>query len=82
MNKHQMAGRTVMLRGGSQYIIEDWWINVFGKSWTTARGNPAAVKYAVRVIQQSLPMDDLVLYGKSVHGLGDLFHESEIMEVM
>jgi hypothetical protein len=63
--------------GGQQYCVEDWWINVFGRSWMGADGNPAAMHYGMRSGFAGLPTDDEVLYGK-VGGLGRLVHVSEI----
>lgn len=77
------ARKTVKIRGdvahlgGQEYTVEDWWINVFGKSWMVANGNFAAMNYAVRSAAAGLPTDDEVLYGK-VDGLGHLVHVSEI----
>jgi len=77
------AGKTVKIRadvaglGGKEYRVEDWWINVFGKSWMDANGNPAALQYAARSGFAGLPTDDEVLYGK-VGSLGYLVHVSEI----
>jgi hypothetical protein len=77
-----LAGQTVKIRadvdriGGQEYRVEDWWISVFGGSWMDARGNPAALAYAVRTAG-STPIDDEVLYGK-IGGLGFLVHVSEI----
>jgi hypothetical protein len=77
-----LAGQTVKIRadvahiGGREYYVEDWWVSLFGGSWMDARGNPAALAYAVRTAG-STPIDDEVLYGK-IGGLGFLVHVSEI----
>ena len=62
---------------GSDYRVEDYWINVSGGSWMDAVGNPAALNYAMRSATAGLPIDDNVLYGK-IGGLGFLIHESEL----
>ncbi|MFI1195488.1 hypothetical protein ACH4T9_19835 [Micromonospora sp. NPDC020750] len=78
-----LAGQTVTIRadvaklGGKEYRVEDWWINVAGRSWMDCVGNPAALTYAARGGFADLPTDDEVLYGK-VDGLGYLVHISEI----
>lgn len=60
--------------------VEDWWDRVSGGSWTTAQGNPAALKYAVRTgIAACVPTDDEVVYGK-IGGLGHLVHVTELGE--
>ncbi len=83
-----LAGRTVKvhpvvpyenLQEGVEYRVEDWWINVYGKSWTQADGNPAAMIYAIRMAKGGLPFGDDVLYGKCGY-LGYLVHISEIEE--
>ncbi|MEV4197058.1 hypothetical protein [Micromonospora globbae] len=82
-DRSPLAGQTVKIRadvrylGGCEYVVEDWWQNVYGESWTTANGNPAALTYALRAGMAGLPADDEVLYGK-VDGLGHLVHVSEI----
>ena len=89
MNRSELAGKTVKLAkdvsdpfagvqpAGSDYCVEDYWINVAGKSWMFSDGNPAAMNYAIRSGIASLPIDDRVLYGK-IQGLGFLVHESEL----
>lgn len=79
----EYAGKTVKIRdtvlkiGGSEFRVEDWWINVAGMSWTVARGNPAALNYGARSGLFGLPLDDEVLYGKIGH-FGYLVHVSEV----
>jgi urocanate hydratase len=65
--------------GGKEINIEDWWINVAGKSWMTCQGNPACIIYAMRtgLGQIQVPINNNVLYGK-INGLGFLIHECEI----
>jgi len=75
-----LAGATVTLDLGSgpvEFVVEDWWDRVAGKSWMFADGNPAAMGYAVRSGVKGLPIDNEVLYDK-VGGLGHLVHVSEI----
>ncbi len=81
--KSPLAGETIKIKNGKlagqEYVVEDWWINVYGGSWMSAQGNPAALKYAMRTGLQDfrVPNDDDVLYGK-IGGLGELVHISEI----
>lgn len=91
MQRSKLAGSTVKLKNdikdpyaglipaGSNYNVEDYWINVAGMSWMDAVGNPAALNYALRSTLAGLPMNDDVLYGK-IQGLGFLIHTSEIQE--
>jgi hypothetical protein len=83
-----LAGKTVTvkpaapyenLQDGAEYRVEDWWENVYGKSWMDATGNPAALIYGMRSGVGGLPIDDDVLYGK-INSLGYLVHVSEIVE--
>ena len=71
-------GINEMVRGKS-YLIEDWQINVGGESWTTCKGNPVCMQFAIRTGLQSFetPTNDKVFYGK-IGGLGYLVHETEI----
>jgi len=82
---YEHAGKNFMIISGSykkQVIrIEDWWQNLFGKSWMDADGNPAALKYAIRVAMEKLPMNNEVLYGK-VGGSGHLIHVSELGDIV
>jgi len=59
---------------GQVFHIEDWWINVGGKSWMVCNGNPTCLKYAMRSGFSGLPLDDKVVYGK-VGAFGHLVHE-------
>lgn len=92
--KHPLAGRTVRLHAltekslgpylkeGDEYRIEDWWVNLTGKSWGACDGNPACMAYAMRNgLGGVLPADDEVVYGK-VNGLGHLIHTSELGDEM
>ena len=82
--QHPQAGETID-NGGSiglqlpvgPYVLEDWWDRLTGGSWMTARGNAAALNYAMRVATNGLPIDDEVVYGK-VGAFGHLVHVSEI----
>jgi len=85
----EYAGKTVTLKidvqdpfngfipKGTEFRIEDYWINVSGRSWKDMPGNPAAMNYATRVFLSSLPQDDKVFYGK-IGFLGFLIHETEL----
>lgn len=55
---HPLAGKRVKLKvsgadpeelNGQLYVIEDWWQNIAGKSWMVCGGNPACLKYAIRI---------------------------------
>lgn len=91
--QHPLAGRTVRLKElvekslgpylqeGDLFLVEDWWINVDGRSWKGCDGNPACLNYAMRMGLSGLLVvgDDEVVYGK-VGGLGHLIHISELGE--
>lgn len=90
LEKHPLAGKTVKIKktarhfqypdfGGSDYIVEDWWDRVAGKSWMFCDGNPACLVYAMRSAGEHLPTDNNVLYGK-IGPYGSLVHISEIEE--
>jgi hypothetical protein len=87
-----LAGKTVKIRkdaahlqvpgfGGSEYRVEDWWDRVSGVSWMFAKGNPAALVYAMRSSMQAydVPIDDEVVHGK-IGPFGHLVHICEIEE--
>lgn len=87
-DQHPQAGQEVAvlmaiddpyqdIPAGSKGRLEDWWDRVYGKSWATSDGNPAALKYGVRSAIAGLPLDDEVVYVK-IDGLGHLLHQSEI----
>lgn len=87
--KSELAGQTVKVRPkrdlenlteGAEFRVEDWWENVYGQSWMTSDGNPAAMLYGMRTGIAQLPMDNEVLYGK-IGALGYLVHMSEIEQV-
>ena len=44
---------------------------------TAAEGNPAAMNYHRRLVEQGLPDDDQVIYGK-VGAFGHLVHVTEV----
>lgn len=70
-----MGGRDL---GNQVFRVEDWWENVYGRSWMVANGNPAAMVYGIRIgMKGSVPIDNEVLYGK-IGGMGYLFHVSEL----
>lgn len=69
--------------GGSIIRIEGYWNEVHGKSWKEGigEGNPAAIIYSLRMIDNNLPYDENVLYGHTEDGLGHLVHECELEEI-
>ncbi len=82
------AGKTVKIKleakhlqvpdfGGSEFRVEDWWDRLRQGSWMFCQGNPACIIYALRIVEEHLPMDDEVLYGK-IGCFGHLVHISEI----
>jgi len=80
--RSKLAGKTIIIKKGTykgaEYLVEDWWENVYGQSWMFCKGNPACLKYAMRGgLKDNLPTDNEVLYGK-IGGLGELIHISEI----
>jgi hypothetical protein len=78
---YEGAGETFELNAkgidGNEIRVEDYWDRVSGESWMFAKGNPAALKFAVRSAVAGLPTDDEVVYGK-VEGLGHIVHVSEL----
>lgn len=92
---HPFAGKVVRIKpsagvapnglpvGGEQYLLEDWWDRIAGKSWGLCDGNPACLMYAIRTGLQSgidseaRSLDDEVVYGK-IGALGHLVHVSEL----
>lgn len=85
---HSLAGKKVTIKqldpdmdglSGREYLVEDYWDRVAGKSWMVCDGNPACMNYAIRtgLSNHKVPFDDEVLYGKVGH-LGHLIHVSEI----
>ena len=85
---HPAAGQTVTINPVAplfshsttnpiQYVIEDWNDRVFGRSWMDMNGHAASLGYAMRSAGV-LPLDNEVVYGHAVGGLGHLVHVSEI----
>lgn len=90
LEKHPMAGKVMRIKknvkhfqyadfGGSEFLVDDWWDRVAGKSWMFCDGNPACLIYAMRSAGENLPTDNNVLYGK-VGLYGSLVHISELEE--
>ena len=83
---HPLAGQTVLISndadeiGGEEFVVEDYWDRITGKSWMISDGNPACIHYAMRIgfQEKQVPTDDEVLYGK-VGFFGKLVHVSEIV---
>ena len=79
----KFAGQAVKIKpdvkriGGDEFVIEDYWENVSGRSWKTSNGNPAAMEYGIRAGLSNLPIDDEVVYGK-IGAMGFLCHVSEL----
>ena len=93
MEKYKYAGQKLTVKKGAgissmgelldgkEFIAEDYWINVAGKSWKYyVGGNPAVMEYLFRGLFKKipLPMDDDVVYGK-IGDYGHLFHISELL---
>ncbi|GAF81502.1 unnamed protein product [marine sediment metagenome] len=85
-----LAGKTMRIKegtmhpqnenfGGSDFVVEDWFDRILGKSWMDATGNPAAMIFAMRGAMAQMSIDDEVVYGK-VGALGHLVHVSELEE--
>lgn len=92
MEKFKYAGKKmkinkpIMIPGqvfvaGEIVEVEDYWINVGGKSWMLCDGNPACCIYGFRAGITGLPTDNNVVYAKSKENLGHLFHVSELEPV-
>ena len=51
---HALAGQTVTIAshvtdiGGQEFVIEDWWDRIAGKSWMWCDGNPAKLGSVAR----------------------------------
>ena len=79
--QHPQAGQMVTIAkgqlAGSEYRLEDWWDRVAGKSWIDCDGNPACLDYALTSVEDGLPLDDNVVYGK-IGRLGKLVHISQL----
>lgn len=74
---HPYAGKTVKLKDGDEYELEDWWDRLGQGSWEISYGNMACFQYVLRLMQTQLPIDDEVVYGK-IGAFGHLIHESEL----
>lgn len=93
---HPSAGKMVRINkdvkhaqfpnlGGSLCRLEDWWDKLTGSSWMDAKGNPAALVYAIRSGVAGLPTDDEVVYVKhrpheGLLEFGVILHVSEFVE--
>ncbi|KKL46939.1 hypothetical protein LCGC14_2340500 [marine sediment metagenome] len=86
MKKSELVGLAVRIKtdimeiGGNEILIEDYWMNVAGKSWMDCDNNPACLQYAMRAGLTGLPTDNNVLYGK-IGWLGFLVHVNEIEDL-
>lgn len=92
MEKYKYAGQTLITKdnvgmssfrtnlGNKEFVAEDYWINITGKSWKDSNGNPVALEYAFRMGMRlgEVPLDDKVVYGK-IDNFGHMFHESELI---
>lgn len=88
--RHPLAGKTVKTKqgigmamsgvnlGNKEFVVEDWADRVLGMSVWAAKGNPAALEYAMRSALHNLPSDQNTLYGK-IGMFGHIIHESEII---
>lgn len=75
---HPYAGKTVKLKTGHDYRLEDWWDRNGQGAWLDCiPANVACCKYAARFILLGLPNDNEVVYGK-IGPYGHLIHESEL----
>ncbi len=76
-------GKTYKIKSGAykdnDYRVEDTVMNVLGRSWIDHKGNAGCIEYMVRMVQDGLPIDNNVYYGK-IGGLGHIIHESELGE--
>lgn len=87
-NPHRLAGQTVRIAqhipelGGEEFIVEDYWDRISGRSWSVSDGSLSCCDYAFRIGMRypTAPPDDEVLYGK-VRGLGKLVHVSELERI-
>ena len=92
--KYEFAGETVKVKSGvgkssfgtdmsgADFEIEDWAVNLWGKSWMDMTGNPTALEYAFRIgvnckHNNVPPFSNDVLYGK-IGGFAHLFHVNEL----
>lgn len=66
---------------GKDFIARGNWKEITGSSWLDRTGFPSAAIYAKHVIENRLPIDDKVFYGKLKSGnssFGVFVHESEL----
>lgn len=75
--KETSTHRQVPNFGGSEIHIEGLWSQIHGTQWYHCESNIACVIYGLRCIENNLPIDDAVYYGK-INGLGHLVHISEL----
>ena len=73
------AGMTVKTKTGMDFIVEDWWQNVYGKSWMLSDGNFAAMKYGVHAAMANLPIDNEVGCDREI-GLNE--NEDNILDML
>ena len=77
----KLAGKTVLIKEGEfkgqEFKVENWQVLAYGHSWMGAKGNPAALKYAMRSGFNGLPTDDNVYYGH-IGVFGHMIHASEV----
>jgi hypothetical protein len=71
-----LANHPQITVGPHVFRIEDWWDKLTGGSWMDAKGNPAALVYALRIGLSGLPLDNEVIYGH-IGAHGHLAHVSE-----
>lgn len=89
--KSEYAGKSIQLQpwvkhpqddsfSSAEFMVEDWWDRVAGKSWMLCDGNPACLVYAMRTgfSKEPIPTDNEVLYGHTKNGLGHLVHLKEV----
>ncbi len=82
------ANHNTLGEGPHKVLVNGWWDEITGTSWGSDQfgGNPAVMWYAVRTgFKGDVPWDDKVLYGhiqedREHHGLGILFHDTEIID--
>ncbi len=72
-----MSGKTVKLKDGRDYRVEDWWDRLGQGSWMFCKGNMACIQYALKYAFTHAPVDDEVLYGK-IGPFGHLMHVSQL----
>ncbi len=82
------ADHNILGEGPFKVRVDGWWDEINdGVGWGDAQymNNPAVLWYAMRIgFKGGVPYDDEVLYGHITdddsHGLGILFHETEIID--